>query len=49
MKVEKEKFDSLLGKMIKAKPATRKNIKTSGKGGKPIIPSADSKSKNGRA
>jgi hypothetical protein len=28
MKVEKEKFDSLLGKLLKAKPEPRKQIKT---------------------
>ncbi len=28
MKVEKEKFDSLLGKLLKAKPEPRKKIKT---------------------
>jgi hypothetical protein len=33
MKVEKEKFDSLLGKLLKAKPEPRKKIKTSGKRG----------------
>lgn len=39
MKVEKEKFDSLLGKLLKAKPEPRKKIKTQGKRGpKPIIP-----------
>jgi hypothetical protein len=27
MKVEKEKFDSLLGKLLKAKPEPRKKIK----------------------
>jgi len=39
MKVEKEKFDSLLGKLLKAKPAPRKKIKTSGKRGskKPLL------------
>jgi hypothetical protein len=38
MKVEKEKFDSLLGKMLKAKPEPRKKIKTSGKRtAKPIL------------
>ena len=31
MKVGKEKFDSLLGKLLKAKPEPRKKIKTSGK------------------
>jgi hypothetical protein len=31
MKVEKEEFDSLLGKLLKAKPEPRKKIKTSGK------------------
>jgi hypothetical protein len=39
MKVEKEKFDNLLSKLIKAKPEPRKNIKTSGKRTrKPILP-----------
>jgi hypothetical protein len=33
MKVEKEKFDSLLGKLLKAKPQQRKKIKTKGKRG----------------
>lgn len=33
MKVEKEKFDSLLGKLLKAKPEPRKKIKTLGKRG----------------
>jgi hypothetical protein len=28
MKVEKEKFDALLGKLLKAKPEPRKKIKT---------------------
>lgn len=39
MKVEKEKFDTLLGKLLKAKPEPRKKIKTQGKRGskKPII------------
>jgi hypothetical protein len=39
MKVEKQKFDSLLGKLLKAKPAPREKIKTKGKRGprKPII------------
>jgi hypothetical protein len=31
MKVEKEKFDSLLAKLIAAKPEPRKKIKTKGK------------------
>lgn len=35
MKVEKEKFDSLLGKLLKAKPKPRKDIKTSGKRSSP--------------
>jgi len=40
MKVEKEKFDALLGKLLKAKPEPRKQIKTRGKHGskKPILP-----------
>jgi hypothetical protein len=33
MKVEKEKFDSLLGQLLKAKPEPRKKIKTLGKRG----------------
>lgn len=33
MKVEKEKFDTLLSKLIKAKPEPRKKIKTEGKRG----------------
>jgi len=33
MKVEKEKFDSLLGKLLKAKPEPRKKIKTKGRRG----------------
>jgi len=39
MKVEKEKFDALLQKLIKAKPEPRKKIKTKGKRGpkKPIL------------
>jgi hypothetical protein len=41
MKVEKEKFDSLLGKLLKAKPKPRKKIKTQGRRGskKPILTS----------
>jgi hypothetical protein len=41
MKVGKEKFDSLLGKLLKAKPEPRKKIKTSGKHGskRPILSS----------
>jgi hypothetical protein len=39
MKVEKEKFDALLSKLIKAKPEPRGKIKTTGKHGskKPIL------------
>jgi hypothetical protein len=38
MKVEKEKFDALLSKLIKAKPEPRKKIKTKGKRtAKPIL------------
>jgi hypothetical protein len=39
MKVEKEKFDKALAKLLKAKPEPRKNIKTAGKHGnkRPII------------
>jgi len=33
MKVEKEKFDAILVKLIKAKPAPRKSIKTQGRRG----------------
>jgi hypothetical protein len=33
MKVEKQKFDSLLGKLLKAKPEPRKQIKTQGRKG----------------
>jgi hypothetical protein len=33
MKVEKNKFDAALAKLLKAKPAPKKNIKTSGKRG----------------
>jgi hypothetical protein len=33
MKVEKEKFDNMLGKLLKAKPEPRKKIKTNGKRG----------------
>jgi hypothetical protein len=50
MKVEKEKFDSLLGKLLSAKPEPRKKIKTQGKRGskKAIIQpnNADSLTKN---
>jgi hypothetical protein len=39
MKVEKDKFDSALAKLLKAKPAPRKKIKTTGKRtAKPILP-----------
>jgi hypothetical protein len=39
MKVEKEKFDTALAKLLRAKPQPRKKIKTQGKRGskKPII------------
>jgi hypothetical protein len=38
MKVEKDKFDSLLGKLLKAKPKPRKKIKTPTKRSpKPIL------------
>jgi len=33
MKVEKEKFDAALAKLLKAKPEPRKKIKTEGKHG----------------
>lgn len=33
MKVEKDKFDTTLAKLLKAKPAPKKSIKTSGKRG----------------
>lgn len=40
MKVEKKKFDELLSKIIRTKPAPRKKIKTRGKGSPktPILP-----------
>ena len=39
MRVEKAKFDTILVKLIKAKPEPRKKIKTSGKRtAKPILP-----------
>jgi hypothetical protein len=38
MKVEKEKFGSLLGKLLKAKPEPRKKIKTAKKKPVNIIP-----------
>jgi len=39
MKVEKQKFDSLLDRLLKAKPEPRKKIKTEGRRGskRPII------------
>jgi hypothetical protein len=39
MKVEKEKFDNALAKLLKAKPEPRKKIKTAGRRGSktPII------------
>ena len=38
MKVEKKKFDDLLGRLLKAKPEPRKKIKTTGKRtSKPIL------------
>jgi len=39
MKVEKKKFDEVLGKLIKAKPVPRTSIKATGKRGskKPIL------------
>jgi hypothetical protein len=45
MKVEKEKFDALLGKLLKAKPEPRKKIKTQGRKGSksPIISGESSK------
>jgi hypothetical protein len=33
MKIEKRKFDALLGKLLKAKPEPRKAIKTQGRKG----------------
>jgi hypothetical protein len=33
MKVEKKKFDDVLGKLLKAKPEPRKKIKTTGRRG----------------
>jgi hypothetical protein len=40
MKVEKEKFDAVLTKLIKTKPVPRSSIKTIGKHGPktPIVP-----------
>jgi hypothetical protein len=39
MRVEKKKFDDLLGKLLKAKPEPRKKIKTQGKRtSRPILP-----------
>jgi hypothetical protein len=39
MKVEKKKFDDLLGKLLAAKPEPRKKIKTLGRRTvKPILP-----------
>jgi hypothetical protein len=45
MKVEKAKFDDLLGKLLKAKPEPRKKIKTQGKRGpkRPIFSGESSK------
>jgi hypothetical protein len=39
MKVEKEKLDALLKKLLKAKPEPRKKIKTAGRRGskKPLL------------
>lgn len=39
MKVEKEKFDAVLGKLIKAKPVPRTSVKATGRRGpkKPIL------------
>jgi hypothetical protein len=39
MKVEKQKFDEALAKLLRAKPQPRKKIKTQGKHGskKPIL------------
>jgi hypothetical protein len=37
MKVEKQKFDNLLGKLLKAKPEPRKKIKTGKRSPKPIL------------
>jgi len=39
MKVEKQKFDTLLEKLIKAKPKPRKKIETTGKRTTSILPS----------
>jgi hypothetical protein len=33
MKVEKQKFDTILVKLLKAKPEPRKNLKTTGRRG----------------
>jgi len=40
MKVEKGKFDALLGKLLKAKPVPRTSVKATGKRGskKAILP-----------
>jgi hypothetical protein len=40
MKVQKQKFDELLGKLLKAKAEPRENIKTRGRKGSktPILP-----------
>jgi hypothetical protein len=39
MKANKEKFDALLGRLLKAKPEPRRKIKTTGKRtANPIVP-----------
>ena len=45
MKVKKEQFDKLLGKLLNTKPEPREKIKTQGKHGpkKPIISAESSK------
>jgi hypothetical protein len=41
MKVDKDQFDALLGKLMKAKPETAKTIKPEGKAGS-ILPKPQS-------
>jgi len=47
MKVEKEKFDSLLGKLLESKPEPRKKIKTQGRKGSKTPILAISKKRTG--
>lgn len=44
MKVEKKKFDTMLGKLLNAKPEPRQKIKTKGRRGPktPILPPSNS-------